>query len=270
MAHPEFALKQISDYQTTRTGQLTNCGGDVLGFARFPEGTLNETLRAELDAFSPDWPDYEHLFLDGYFGYANDISDGPTDGLNYVSSSTALTNPFSRGTVTINSTNTNDHPVVNPNWLSDPRDQEVAVAAFARARAVFTNNATSPIVIGEEAFPGLNVSSYDEVLAHIALSAQASFHSSCTCAMGKSDDPYAVLDSEARVYGVTGLRVVDASAFPVLPPGHPTATVCKSNALRNISRSSAVTTARHNWFRLRLTRTICLSFFEKITDTTPL
>lgn len=199
------------------------------GFARFPSGAISEDLRKQLDEFSPegDWPDYEHLFLDGYFGYANDISDGPTDGRNYVSSSTALTNPFSRGTVSINSNDTNDYPVVNPNWLSDKRDQDVAVAAFARARAVFTTNATKEIVIGEEVFPGLNVSSYDEILAHIGKSAQASFHASCTCAMGKASDPNAVLDSEARVYGVQGLRVVDASAFPVLPPGHPTATVCK-------------------------------------------
>lgn len=43
--------------------------------------------------------------------------------------------------------------------------------------------------------------------------------------MGKKDDPQAVVDSNARVYGVKGLRVVDASAFPLLPPGHPQSTV---------------------------------------------
>lgn len=177
--------------------------------------------------FASDWPDYEHLFLDGYFGYANDSSDTPTDGRNYVSSSAALTNPFSRGNVTITSGDTNDYPVVSPNWLLDTRDQEVAVAAFKRARAVFTNNATQAVVLGEEAFPGLNVSTNQEILQFIKDSAAASYHGSCTCAMGLPSDPAAVLDSEASVYGVKGLRVVDASAFPVLPPGHPTATVCK-------------------------------------------
>ncbi|KAG9252054.1 glucose-methanol-choline oxidoreductase [Emericellopsis atlantica] len=226
MSRPDFAVEQLTNYQTQRTGQLTNCGGDVLGFARFPKGAISTKLRKELDKFSADWPDYEHLFLDGYFGYANDITDGPTDGRQYVSSSTALTNPFSRGTVTISSNDTNDYPIVDPNWLGDPRDQEIAVAAFQRARAVFGDNeGTRDIVIGEEVFPGLNVSSYDEVLEHIQKSAQASFHASCTCAMGRKKDPMAVLDSQARVYGVNGLRVVDASAFPVLSPGHPTATV---------------------------------------------
>lgn len=45
--------------------------------------------------------------------------------------------------------------------------------------------------------------------------------------MGADGDPMAVVDSHARVRGVTGLRVVDASAFPFSPPGHPQATVCK-------------------------------------------
>jgi len=46
--------------------------------------------------------------------------------------------------------------------------------------------------------------------------------------MGKLNDPSAVVDSKARVIGVTGLRIVDSSAFPILPPGHPQGTICKS------------------------------------------
>lgn len=46
--------------------------------------------------------------------------------------------------------------------------------------------------------------------------------------MGLPNSSFTVLDSHARVLGVNGLRVVDASAFPFCPPGHPMATVCKS------------------------------------------
>lgn len=46
--------------------------------------------------------------------------------------------------------------------------------------------------------------------------------------MGKFSDPKAVIDSRARVMGVSGLRVVDASALPFLPPGHPSAVICES------------------------------------------
>ena len=54
------------------------------------------------------------------------------------------------------------------------------------------------------------------------------WHAACTCAMGKATDPMAVVDSSAKVIGVSKLRVVDASAFPLLPPGHPQSTICKS------------------------------------------
>ena len=43
--------------------------------------------------------------------------------------------------------------------------------------------------------------------------------------MGRADDPNAVVDSKARVIGVQNLRVVDASAFAILPPGHPQSTI---------------------------------------------
>jgi hypothetical protein len=45
--------------------------------------------------------------------------------------------------------------------------------------------------------------------------------------MGPKSDSQAVVDSHARVHGVSGVRVVDASAFPFLPPGHPQSTICK-------------------------------------------
>ncbi|KAI1813948.1 hypothetical protein GGS20DRAFT_442043 [Poronia punctata] len=93
--------------------------------------------------------------------------------------------------------------------MIDPRGQEVALAAFKRARDVFTNNATRSIVLGNEVFPGLNVSTDEEIRRLILDSAAASYHASCTCTMGLSSNPLAVLDSEARLYGIESLRVVD-------------------------------------------------------------
>lgn len=43
------------------------------------------------------------------------------------------------------------------------------------------------------------------------------WHASCSCRMGRADDPMAVVDTEGRVKGIQGLRVVDASIFPVVP-----------------------------------------------------
>ena len=83
------------------------------------------------------------------------------------------------------------------------------------------------VVIGDEYWPGKEKDSDEEILAVVRDSLMTIWHASCTCKMGKKDDDMAVVDPEAKVYGVQGLRVVDASALPILPPGHPTSTICK-------------------------------------------
>jgi 5-(hydroxymethyl)furfural/furfural oxidase len=58
----------------------------------------------------------------------------------------------------------------------------------------------------------------DEALeTYIKRASVGVWHCSCSCRMGAPDDPMAVTDNEGRVYGVHGLRVVDASIFPVVP-----------------------------------------------------
>jgi choline dehydrogenase len=117
-------------------------------------------------------------------------------------------------------------PLVNPNQLSHPTDREVAVQAFKRARSFFYTRAMRPIVV-KEVQPGANVTSDEDILEYIMQTGYQNWHASCTCRMGRREDGMAVVDSRARVIGVEGLRVVDASAFAVLPPGHPQSTVCK-------------------------------------------
>jgi len=58
----------------------------------------------------------------------------------------------------------------------------------------------------------------DEALeAFVRKEAIGVWHASCSCRMGREDDPLAVLDPQGRVKGVQALRVVDASIFPVVP-----------------------------------------------------
>src|ERR1700716_4126374 len=69
-----------------------------------------------------------------------------------------------------------------------------------------------------EGFTFDQVMSDDEALeAFVRKAAIGVWHASCTCRMGRSDDPMAVVDTQGRVKGVQGLRVVDASVFPVVP-----------------------------------------------------
>lgn len=57
----------------------------------------------------------------------------------------------------------------------------------------------------------------DKLEAFVRRAAVGVWHASCTCRMGSDDDPMAVTDASGRVRGVAGLRVVDASVFPVVP-----------------------------------------------------
>jgi choline dehydrogenase-like flavoprotein len=154
----------------------------------------------------------------------------------YVGILGAMVAPLSRGNVTLRSSNPLIKPAVNPNWLSHPADQEVAVAWYRRMREVFAtpDYAAQLEKPGVEAYPGLDKSSDEELLAVIRDSAMTVWHAAGTCRMGKSKvesgvkvrvDEMDVIDTEAKVFGVDGLRVVDASSFPLLPPGHPMSTI---------------------------------------------
>jgi 5-(hydroxymethyl)furfural/furfural oxidase len=69
-----------------------------------------------------------------------------------------------------------------------------------------------------EGFTFDQVMSDDEALeAFVRKAAIGVWHASCSCRMGRPDDPMAVVDTQGRVKGVQGLRVVDASIFPVVP-----------------------------------------------------
>lgn len=140
-----------------------------------------------------------------------------------------LITPTSRGNVTLKSADTSDLPIINPNWLDTQADQEVAVAMFKRIRAAFQSQAMAPVVIGQEYNPGVQTQTNAEILEFIKNNVMTLWHAACTCKMGLASDAMAVVDHEARVYGVQGVRVVDASAFPFLPPGHPQSTVCESS-----------------------------------------
>ncbi|CAG7927784.1 unnamed protein product [Penicillium olsonii] len=156
--------------------------------------------------------------------FSDPYAQQPRKG-QYASLAGALVAPTSRGSITIRSADMADPPVINPNWLATETDQKVAVAAFRRARSIFMTQSMAPVIIGREYFPGYGYQTDSEILAVIKSTLMTIYHAACTCKMGLPGDVMAVVDSQARVFNVTGLRVVDASSFPILPPGHPQSTV---------------------------------------------
>lgn len=144
------------------------------------------------------------------------------DGYNYASLGTILAAPLSRGTVSISSANAADPPLIDPNYLSHPADLELAIASIRRQRDFWAQ--MKDVTIGDEIQPGSNVTSDADILQFIKNALAPAPHACGTCRMGKKDSQ-SVVDSKGRVYGVKNLRVVDASVFPLLPPGHIQSTV---------------------------------------------
>ncbi|KAI0399562.1 putative glucose-methanol-choline oxidoreductase [Xylaria palmicola] len=226
---PSFAAEQKALFQANATGIYTNPTADVIGWEKIPdrlrEGWSNETLSA-LAELPEDWPEAEYISLGSWLGedFDSRFAD-PADGYNYATLVCAVVTPLSRGRVSISSADTAVQPVIDPNSLTHPADAAVAVAAFKRGREFWATDVMQRLAIGGEIYPGPDVATDEEILASIRRSYNAIYHASCTNKMGREDDPLAVVDPRARVYGVGNLRVVDASAFPFLPPGHPQSTV---------------------------------------------
>ena len=234
LGYPDFAAQAAAEFNNHASGMYTNPVTDVLAWEKLPEPMRSKSLsnasRAALATYPADWPELEYLSLSVYLGWQTDSRRGdPHDGFNYASLAIALVAPQSRGNLTIRSADTSDPPLINPNFLSSPVDVELAVAGYKRARQFWNTRAMKPFLVGKqpEAFPGANVTTDAEILDIIKRSYNTVYHAACTCAMGKPNDTMAVVDPQGRVYGVRGLRIVDASIFPSLPPGHPMATVCK-------------------------------------------
>lgn len=170
-------------------------------------------------------PGYNLFFVNSIGDFGSLFADQPKDGYQYASIVAALVAPLSRGNVTITSSDTAVKPLINPNWLTSPTDQQVAIAGYKRVRQAFKSNFMKGVLIGDEYFPGNAVQTDAQILDTMRSTLQTVWHASCTCRMGTSDDNMAVVDSRARVFGVSGLRVVDASSFAILPPGHPQSTI---------------------------------------------
>jgi choline dehydrogenase len=92
-------------------------------------------------------------------------------------------------------------------------------AAVRLTREIFAQRAFDPY-LGPELAPGPEVETDAEIDAFVRARAESAYHASGTCKMGPDGDPSAVVDGECRVYGVEGLRVVDAGVMPSLVSGN--------------------------------------------------
>lgn len=212
----------IEEYVRSGTGPYSSAAG-FLAHERLPNSTLatlSEATRQKLASLPPDSPQLSFV--------AGAYSSGP--GQTRGSLSACMPLPFSRGNVTAASASISDPPQIHLNWLSDPTDAELAVAAVRRLRAAWSSPFanTSGFKLGPEASPGEGVQTDEEILEHVRRTTNQIWHPVSTAVMGREEDVAsgrAVVDSRGRVFGVLGLRVADASALPFALPGHPQSAV---------------------------------------------
>jgi choline dehydrogenase len=133
------------------------------------------------------------------------------------STSVSPCRPTSTGHVAIASPDPAAAPLIAPNYLSTPEDVRdlLAGARFLRALAA---TPTFAGLIDAEIHPGADCADDDDLLADIRQRAYGIFHPCGTCRMGADDG--SVVDPALRVRGVEGLRVADASVFPLITSGN--------------------------------------------------
>ena len=154
-----------------------------------------------------------------------------TDPFPGFSMSVHACHPSSRGSIAIGSADPGTAPLISPNYLSTWKDVQEALAGARLLRALA---AASPLrdVIHSEILPGPGAVSDDDLLQDFRQRADTIFHPVGSCAMGPSPQ-HAVVDSRLRVYGIAGLRVIDASVFPCITSGNtnaPTIMVAEKGA----------------------------------------
>lgn len=124
--------------------------------------------------------------------------------------------PTSRGSVKLRSTNVADPLRIDPNYMATEEDWRVMREAM-RLGIDFASQPAFNRFNYREDTPGTKIRSGKALDDFIREDAASAYHPCGTCKIGRENDLMAVVDSEMRVRGVQGLRVIDASVFPSVP-----------------------------------------------------
>ena len=129
--------------------------------------------------------------------------------------------PLSRGYVRLRSRDPADKPVIKPNYLSVEEDLRVAADSLRVTRRIVAQPALQPYH-PQEMLPGSQIRDDDDAALRKAAGDVGTtiFHPVGTAKMGRDDDPMAVVDHRLRVFGLEGLRVIDASVMPTITSGN--------------------------------------------------
>ena len=186
-------------YIFKRTGPLTLAASQVCVFTKSNKNIDRVDIQFHMQPLSADKPGKS------------------THQFSAFTSSVCQLRPYSKGYVEITSKNSLIYPKIYPNYLSDKRDCKVVIDAIKVARKIANQSPLKDTII-EEFVPGDKYQTDEELLQTARKHSQTIYHPVGTCKMGNDD--MSVVDSRLKVYGVEGLRVIDASIMPKIISGN--------------------------------------------------
>lgn len=230
-----FAAEARAQYDSQRNGPFSSPTGDFLAF--LPLSTYSkagETLSSQATSqdgttFLPSGTPAE--VLKGYQAQQKVLNErllATDSGLLEVIWSDGvfvlgLQHPYSRGSLKAASSSTFDAPIADSGFLKNPLDISLLVEGVKFTRTLSATNAIkelSPF----EIVPGANVTTDEAITDFVRQQSSTLFHPVGSCKMGAKEDG-GVVDSSLKVYGISGLRIVDASIMPLAPAAHTMTTV---------------------------------------------
>jgi choline dehydrogenase-like flavoprotein len=195
-ARPHRALWAGLQYLLFKKGPVASSLFETGGFAT-----------ADMEARSPD--------IQFHLGLGSGIEAGVEKLKNPgVTINSAFLRPRSRGSLTLESSNPADMPLIDPNYWADPYDRAISLKGLRMAIDILQQSAFRPFLLAQR-MPAPDKMSDEELIAYACQTAKTDHHPAGTCRMGHDD--MAVVDPETlRVHGLEGLRVCDASIMPQL------------------------------------------------------
>ncbi len=195
-----------------------------------------------------EWPDLQYHFLPAAMRYDGKEAFAGHGFQVHIGHN----KPKSRGSVKVVSNDAHVAPAIQFNYLSHQDDIEGFRACVRLTREIINQPALDEYR-GEEIQPGTAVHTDEEIDSFVRRSVESAYHPSCSCKMG--EDAMAVVDSQTRVHGLQGLRVVDSSIFPTIPNGNlnsPTIMLAERAAdiilgKTPLAPSTATVTISDNW-----------------------
>ncbi|KAL4912888.1 hypothetical protein BDW62DRAFT_215973 [Aspergillus aurantiobrunneus] len=227
--HGDSFDKSYQEYQEHKTGFLSTFPFGSFAFARIDDRLKDEPLWRDAPrqpgrdpmGLTPKQPNIEFFSTETYGG-PKQYDQFPVNS-HAFSIIAELFAPKSRGTVTLESKDPAVNPVIDCNYLDHPMDLLVLSEACRYANEIVMQGAGTRDIVKGSWPPELNHHTYtsrEQWIPYVKHHATTCYHAAGTCAMGKDNNPQAVLDNKLRVRGVSGLRVADCSVMPALHGGH--------------------------------------------------